>query len=412
MNDLFLYLAIAVLMLYTIYFLNVYSCRKFVQYENFATTEQISMYKPPNPNLVLIQSQNDVNNKMVNQVFKLSVQIQNMPTYVKGVTDAPNSTNTFYLSVESLTPNCSIQNGSTCLNVYIDNKDCQNKVLSTYVQSNPNRLVLLSDTYINNSSTYGIGKNSDFTIISINNKLFLQNVQTGYYLCLYKSSARGETVYGNMNVDSSSNINSIRDMYNSLCNTKQEIPPETITTTEAEKPATKFVTCSLHVDSSFYLLLTQSIALASPISINSQINGTITIDVLQFNMYGNVKQAYHLSSCAFNVKTGKFIEQITNSLGTFYVNLVCIGTTSLQFNVIASTTSSEATPENTLPTPENTLPTPENPTTTPLTMPTSSVTTSANSATTSTNLTTISATPTMTSSNLTTISTTTPTTAP
>ena len=340
MNDLFLYLAIAVLLLYTIYFLNLYTCRKFKQYENFANTEQpnnnqitttITQIALPNPNTALIQSQNDIDTKMTNKTFKLSVQIQNMPTYVKGKTDAPNSTNTFYLSVESLMPNCSIQNGSTCLNVFVDNKNCQNKELSTYVQNNTNRLVLLSDTYVNNSATHGIGKNSDFTLINVNNKFYLQNVQTGYYLYLYRSSAKGQTIYGNMNADSVSNVNTIRDMYNTVCN--GSIPPKPEIKTET--PTTKFVTCNLHIDSAIYLLLTKDISQASPISVNSQIDGKITIDLLQFNMYGNVKQTHSLSSCAFDVKTGKFIEKITNSFGTFFVNLVCIdGSTKLQFNVI------------------------------------------------------------------------------
>jgi hypothetical protein len=58
------------------------------------------------------------------------------------------------------------------------------KSLTSYVQTNTFRLVLVSSQYVLDSSI-PFGKNSDFTIVTVGGNLYLKNVQTGYLPSLY-----------------------------------------------------------------------------------------------------------------------------------------------------------------------------------------------------------------------------------
>jgi len=259
----------------------------------------------------------DVDNLLIGGTFKLRVNLPNMPPYIKGKTfDISKGVNPnyFYLSVEKLDPNCNIKTANNkCVQTFADDKKCNLKALTSYVQSNTFRLVLVSYEYVLDTAI-PIGKNSDFTLVKVNNQLYLKNVQTGYLPSLY-SNDMGLSVYGDMEVKSNSNVNQIySQLNNTLCD--KQIPP--IQTT-----GTSFVKCDIKQDPGTYLMTTKNIGSSSPIRVNVNSDKTISLNMLSFNTYGYPTKIYAFTSCNFNVQTYAYIEKMTNRLGTFMVNMVC-----------------------------------------------------------------------------------------
>lgn len=274
----------------------------------------------------------DVEKLMIDGVFKLRVNLPNMPPYIKGKTfDINKSTNPnyFYLSVEKLDPNCNIKaSNGKCVQTFADDKKCNVKALTSYVQSNTFRLVLVSSQYALDPAI-PMGKNSDFTLVKVNNQLYLRNVQTGYLPSLY-SNDMVLPVFGDMEIKPNSNVNKIyNQLNNTLCN--QEIPP-------LETKGTSFVKCNIKKDDGTYLITTKNIGSSSPIRVNFNSDKTISLNLLSFNSYGYPTKVYSLTSCNFNVQTYKYIEKMTNNLGTFMINMVCF----------EDTQNSKANPKNQL----------------------------------------------------------------
>ena len=259
----------------------------------------------------------DVDNLLIGGTFKLRVNLPNMPPYIKGKTFDINkgvNPNYFYLSVEKLDPNCNIKTANNkCVQTFADDKKCNLKALTSYVQSNTFRLVLVSSEYVLDPAI-PMGKNSDFTLVKVNNQLYLKNVQTGYLPSLY-SNDMALSVFGDMVVKSNSNVNQIySQLNNTLCD--QQIPP--IQTT-----GTSFVKCDIKQDPGTYLITTKNIGSSSPIRVNINTDKTISLNMLSFNTYGYPTKIFALTSCNFNVQTFAYIEKMTNRLGTFMVNMVC-----------------------------------------------------------------------------------------
>ena len=264
----------------------------------------------------------DVNNLMIGGTFKLKVNLPNMPPYIKGQNFDINkgiNPNYFYLSIEKLDDNCNIKSlNNKCFPAFADNKNCNIKSLTSYTKSNKFRLVLVSSQYVLDPSI-PIGKNSDFTLVNINNQIYLKNIQTGYLPSLYSNDLT-VSVYGDMEVKSNSNVGGIySQLNNTLCS--QEIPP--IQTT-----GTSFVKCDIKQDSGLYLMTTKNIGSSSPIRVNINSDKTISLNLLSFNIYGYPTKVYALSYCNFNIQTYAYIEKITNTLGTFMINLVCFEDTA------------------------------------------------------------------------------------
>ena len=286
--------------------------------------------------LLSLTNMNDVNNLMIGGTFKLKVNLPMMPPYIKGKTFDINkgiNPNYFYLCVEKLDNNCNIKaaNGK-CVNTFADNKKCNIKALTSYTQSNTYRLVLVSSQYVLDPSV-PIGKNSDFTLVQVNNQLYLKNVQTGYLPSLY-SNENVLPVYGDMEVKSNSNVNKIySQLTNNQCN--QEFSP-------IQTQGTTFIKCDIKQDPGTYLITTKNIGSSSPIRVNVNKDKTISLNLLSFNTYGYPTKVYSITSCNFNVQTYAYIEKMTNALGTFMVNTVCFEDTQnnkskpknkLKFNV-------------------------------------------------------------------------------
>lgn len=272
---------------------------------------------PGGGQILSLTSMVDVNNLMIDGTFKLRVNLPNMPPYIKGKTFDVNkgvNPNYFYLCVEKLDPNCNIKTANNkCVQSFADDKKCNIKALTSYTQSNTYRLVLVSSEYVLDPAI-PIGKNSDFTLVQVNNQLYLKNVQTGYLPSLYSNDI-ALSVYGDMEVKSNSNVNKIySQLNNTLCD--QEIPP--IQTT-----GTSFVKCDIKQDPGTYLITTKNIGSSSPIRVNINSDKSISLNMLSFNTYGYPTKVYALTSCNFNVQTYAYIEKMTNPLGTFMVNMVC-----------------------------------------------------------------------------------------
>lgn len=259
----------------------------------------------------------DVNKLLVGGVFKLRVNLPMMPPYIKGQnfdTNTGVNPNYFYLSVEKLDNNCSVKTSNgTCLNTYADNKNCSSKALTSYTQSNSYRLVLISSQYALDPSI-PMGKNTDFTLVNIGNQLYLKNVQTGYLPSLYSFDSN-ILVYGDMMINSNTNINNAQEsITNTLCD--QQIP-------QVQTTGSRYIRCNVQADPSQYLVTTKNFGDSSPIRININSDKTISLNLLEFNKYGNPTKIYALTYCNFNVNTFSYIEKMTNTLGTFLVNMVC-----------------------------------------------------------------------------------------
>lgn len=272
--------------------------------------------------ILTIGNMNDINNLLIGGIFKLRVNLPMMPPYIKGKnfnTQTGTNPNYFYLSVEKLDNNCSIKNSNgtgTCINLYADNKNCSNKSLTTYTQNNSYRLVLISSQYALDPSI-PFGKNSDFTLVQVGTQLYLKNVQTGYLPSLYSNDSN-VLVYGNMEINSNSNVNQVQQMItNNLCG------QETNINTQNADTKTQNVRCNIQQDPNIYLMTSNNIGESSPVRIGINNDNTISLNLLSFNKYGFPTKIYALTYCNFNVKTYSYIEKITNTLGTFLVNMVC-----------------------------------------------------------------------------------------
>jgi len=272
---------------------------------------------PGGGQILSLSNENDVKNLLIGGTFKLRINLPNMPPYIKGQTFDINkgvNPNYFYLSVEKLDNNCNIKSANgQCTQTFADDKKCEIKALTSYTQSNTYRLVLISSQYVLDPSI-PIGKNSDFTLVKVNNQIYLKNVQTGYLPSIY-SNDMVLPVYGDMQINSKSNVNTVSSLLaNTLC-TQEVLPIQTT--------GTSFVKCNINHDPGTYLMTTKNIGSSSPIRVNVNSDKTISLNLLSFNSYGFPTKIYALTYCNFNIQTYQYIEKMTNSLGTFMINMVC-----------------------------------------------------------------------------------------
>ncbi len=351
-NHLILYIIIVIVFLLIINYVSNFSCSYNEKFEQpsqstdstTTTTETNSETKPVIPLPPALKIDNNISDILINSKFKLRVLIPDMPSYVKGVNDENKNdkNNWFYLSVENLNPNCKVKSISgTCMDIYVDDKKCDSKILTNYVQNNPYRLILISSTYANDKAL-SFGKNTTFTIDNISGKQYLKNVETGCILSLFNNTIT-QNVHGNIINDNTSNIKTIVPYTNELClatvpasvpkpnttiinTTRVPLEPEKFTaiTGTPESQKTTFISCEINSDKNTYLITSKDLSTSSPILIEYNSDNTISLQISQFNSYGNLDKSYYLSICDYNVKTLKDIETLTHSTGTFFVNMVCI----------------------------------------------------------------------------------------
>jgi hypothetical protein len=291
--------------------------------------------------VVKFKNLNEIPMMTVGGTFRLSVNLTSVPPYIKGQQYKTGDTNQFYLSIEKLDPNCQVQDSGKCMNVYVDNKKCDNATLSNVSRTNAYRLVLVSKAYVLDPDI-PFGKNVDFTLVKVGEKIYLKNVQTGYMPKLFVNDYK-QQLYGYMDTSYLSNINSLKSNQNKLCGANAVAPPPSEESNPSvgnilgkamgglfgsseqagAKANQKFVNCSTNADGSMYMMTTTNLVESNPIKFVLNKDGTINIRLQQFNTYGNIDKTFSLVSCNFNVNTYAFIEKLTNPLGTFLINMVC-----------------------------------------------------------------------------------------
>jgi hypothetical protein len=287
--------------------------------------EAINLKPSKEGKILSLKDMTQAEDLMIGGVFKLRVNLPTMPTYIKGQsfdTSKGVDPNYFYLCIEKLDNNCNYIGASgRCVNVYADNKKCSSKSLINHVQqTNSFRLVLIASDYVLEPSV-PLGKNSDFTLVKVNGQLYLKNIQTGYIPSLF-SNQDTKIIFGDMNINANTNIIGVQqEMNNVLCGQQ----PPTYPTS-----GTQFVRCLIEEDTppNLYLMTSNNVGTSTPIKINIKKDGVININLLKFNSFGYPTNSYSLTMCNFNVKTFDYIEKITNTLGTFFINLVCFAETS------------------------------------------------------------------------------------
>ena len=293
--------------------------------------------------IVSFKNLGEITQIMVNGTFRLSVNLTGVPPYIKGQQFKNGDTNKFYLSIEKIDPNCQVQDNDKCMNIYVDNNKCTNATLSNISRTNSYRLVLISSAYVLDPSI-PFGKNVDFTLVKVGEKIYLKNVQTGYMPKLFLNDYK-QQLYGYMDTNYLSNINSLKSNQNKLCGSSTIAPVESknettstgvknifgkavngiFGTSEQTVPRSdqKFVNCTTNADGSMYMMTTTNLVESNPIKFIINKDGTVSIRLQQYNSYGNIDKTYSLISCNFNVNTYAFIEKLTNPLGTFLINMVC-----------------------------------------------------------------------------------------
>ena len=269
-------------------------------------------------NTLNIVNNDDINNLMVNGVFRLKVNLPNVPPYIKGEDFDMNvgiNPNYFYLCMVKLDPNCNIiaLNGS-CLQLYVDERKCSNKKLSVNSQLSPYRLVLIPEKYALDTTLPFIN-NINFTLVNVNNLLYLKNTNTNYFPSLFTDNST-INVTGNMINDSKSNVANIPSLINNnICN-------EHIQPIDLNSPSLN-VNCLIYPDSEKYLMTTTDITLSSPIDIQINNNNTINISLKTYNMYGFSDDSYSLIIGDFDINTYKHIEIVTiENIFSIFVNMV------------------------------------------------------------------------------------------
>ena len=293
--------------------------------------------------IVKFKNLSEIPQMTVGGTFRLTVNLKNVPPYIKGQQYKDGDSTQFYLSIEKIDPNCQVEDGNKCMNIYVDNKKCSNATLSNVSRTNAYRLVLVSKAYVLDPDI-PFGKNVDFTLVKIGEKHYIKNVQTGYMPKLFTNDHK-QQLYGYMDTNYLSNISTIKSNTNKLCGAGNSTPAETpapesgggvgnifgkamsgIFGSKQEsgpRADQKFVNCSISADGSMYMMTTTNLAESNPVKFVLNKDGTVSIRLQSFNPYGNVDKTYSLIFCNFNVNTYAFIEKLTNPLGTFLVNMVC-----------------------------------------------------------------------------------------
>jgi len=287
-----------------------------------------SVYKVKNVQNINLTSLEDVNDLLVGGEFKLRVNLPMLPPYLKGEefdTKKGKNPNIFYLCIEELEPNCNIKNlNNSCTKLYVDNKNCKSKILTSNVQENSYRFVLVTEGYVKNPNI-SLGNNSTFTFIKVNGNYYLKNIETGLIPCLWKSNNMVD-LYANIDINGPNNnvIKTNNLLYNQLCNEKQSI-------IKGEKE----VNCKIPADDNMYFISTKNLTQSSPVKLNLN-NGKISLDLINFNRYGSPENYYSLTVCNYNINTFKDIESVNSNNINFLTNLVCINSNTnnkLEFDV-------------------------------------------------------------------------------
>jgi len=285
---------------------NVYASQKFSSIEK----DLCAPMKVSKDNLLnnsnLIKNDNDTKKYLVNSVFKLKVNLPIVDPLIQN--KQKGDPNYFYLAVQELEKNCSINEMGRCIEIFIDNKNCDNKNLSNISRNNSYRFVLVPVDLVNKV------KNINFTIVKKNEKLYLKNVDTGFFPQIYKNNDK-QIILNNITSENSTFDKTLNS--NTLCDNtiKKTIDPSV---------------CTVDLDINNYFMTTKDINGSNSIKLD-YINNKILINLQTYNMYGYPDNSFKMVHCNYIVDNLDYIESAkldidnTNKIKeNILLNLVCI----------------------------------------------------------------------------------------
>ena len=286
-NYLLLYLILIIIMIIFAHILDKYSCKKIIN----------------NDSSEGFDTKNNIKQEIISSAFKLKVNLPHLKTYIPNFNENV-AVKYFYLAFVKLNPNCNVVNvNGGCVSVYVDEKKCNNHMLSIESNKDTYRLVLIHESQINLPDLIGT---SNFTFEKVNNIIYLKNINNGHYPSLYTNDVFIPIVGDISNIPPDVNINNINKNNNILCADSNKGTMAT--------PQSKIITGLNNLDGNMYLLSTTNIKNSSPINIVYNENGDIQIQLIKYNKYGQEQDYYDLiynptnveSTTIYNVNTISF----------------------------------------------------------------------------------------------------------
>jgi hypothetical protein len=278
-NYLLLYLLLIIIMIIFAHILDRYSCKKNINNdEGFDTIDS--------------NTKDDIKEQIISSVFKLKVNLPHLKTYIPDFNENV-AKKYFYLAFVKLNPNCDIINvNNACVSIYIDEKKCNNQMLSIESNKDTYRLVLIHESQINSPDLIGT---SNFTFEEVNNIIYLKSINNGHYPSLYKNDVFIPITGDISNVPEDININNITKNNNIVCGDSNK---DTIATSTS-----KMISGIYNLDGNMYLLSTTDIKNSSPIKIVYNQDGNIQIQFVKYNKYGQEDDYYDLIYNPTNIES-------------------------------------------------------------------------------------------------------------
>ena len=171
-----------------------------------------------------MSSVEDLKERLTGATFRIKVNLPNVNPYIKMQRyTAGENPNYFYLGIERLEPNCSIDVNGKETKIFVDGKNCRNKELSDVSRRSSLRFVLVPIQYAI-AKNVKFGDNIDFTLEVKDGRHYLKNIQTGLYPKLFEGNFE-KNLRGMMINNNLSNINDLRKDANILWG--ERVKPET-----------------------------------------------------------------------------------------------------------------------------------------------------------------------------------------
>lgn len=333
-------------------------------------TEMIEVLRPRPENyptgrdVTKMPSVEDLKERLTGATFRIKVNLPNVNPYIKMQRYTPGeSPNYFYLGIEKLEPNCSIDENGVETNIYVDGKNCRNKALSEVSRTNTHRFVLVPIQYAI-AKNVKFGNNIDFTLEEKDKRFYLKNIQTGLYPKLFEPSTE-KNLRGMMINNELSNMNELARDSNILWGERNLNTQSTQETKSAEvvvdtavnnafsgdftmlsrmfggsgnnavsqttRTQTELrniinnqvpVSCSIKPDNNLYLMITAIIDESTPVDFGVN-NGNAILKLVKYNLYGNKDKTFDIIFCNYDGEKLTNIETISDNNMSFFINLLC-----------------------------------------------------------------------------------------
>jgi hypothetical protein len=212
--------------------------------------------------------------KYIGSVIRLKVNLPVLNTRISGFNELVEN-KYFYLACVKLNPNCNVVNvNNSCVSVFVDDKLCNNNGLSIESNKDTHRLVLLHESQIDMPD---LSNTCNFVFEKINDKIYLKNIQNGYYPRLFINNVYASVIGESNQLNNNNNI---------LCGGFTSTFNNATTTVGTH-----------NLDGNTYLLSTMNSNTSSPVKLtfnDSRGYDTVTIQLEKYNNYGQPYDYYDL----------------------------------------------------------------------------------------------------------------------